>query len=187
MIRPAPPGRQVIRAPPGVFGYHSILVEGLMRHAASIALALAIGAGCNSTTSSPITETDGSAFYSCDTEMRAVRKVAGLERTSTAGSFVAKLVTTDPDPPVKGNNTWTIEIDDATTAPVDGLAMKATPFMPDHNHGTSVKALVSPAGTGVYTITPLYLYMSGYWEVTVDITPASGPMDRVMFPVCIEG
>jgi len=97
------------------------------------------------------------------------------------------LVASDPGPPVKGSNTWTVRILDPGGTPTDGLAMTVLPFMPDHGHGSTVKAAVTPMGDGVYVIKPLYLYMPGYWEVTLTVQPTGGTKDSVMFPVCIPG
>jgi hypothetical protein len=156
----------------------------------AIAVGLGSAAGCTSTTTSPITSTDAGGdaqFFSCDTETRATREPVGLDKTSKMGTFDVKVTAGDPDPAVKGTNTWTVQINDATATPVDGLTVKVTPFMPDHNHGTSVKAAVTPMGSGGYSITPLYLYMAGYWEITLDITPATGSSDSVVLPICIQG
>jgi hypothetical protein len=156
----------------------------------AIAIGLGSAAGCTSMTTSPITSADGgddATFFSCDTETRATREPVGLDKMSKMGTFDVKVTAGSPDPAVKGPNTWTVQIDDGTGAPVDGLTLKVTPFMPDHNHGTSVKATVTPMGSGGYAITPLYLYMAGYWEVTVDITPATGSSDSVVLPICIQG
>jgi hypothetical protein len=65
--------------------------------------------------------------------------------------------------------------------------MKATPFMPDHGHGTGVKAVVTPTGSdGRYEVAPLYLFMPGYWEVTLTVQTGA-VRDDVVFPVCISG
>ena len=178
------------------------------RHGAALALlrggfalsGLSLGCGSGST---PPTTADAD-FYSCAEEVRAVPYQPGMSVTSQAGSFVVKVLDstwTDPagrvlsEPPAKGTNVWTIEVDDATTAaPVDGLTITVTPRMPDHRHGTKTVA-VTPAGAGQYTVNPLYLYMVGYWEITLGISRApdadagivSAPSETAMFPVCISG
>jgi hypothetical protein len=46
---------------------------------------------------------------------------------------------------------------------------------------------VTPTGSdGTYAITPLYLFMAGYWEVTLTIQ-VGATRDDVVFPVCISG
>ena len=138
---------------------------------------------------------EGGTFLTCAQEMRAVPYAPGMQVMSTSGALVVKLLDSEPGPPfVKGNNDWTIEVDDATTAaPVDGATFGVMPFMIDHNHGTTVPAVVTPSGTpGQYTIAPLYLYMAGYWQIRLTITPpatgdadASAPPDKAVFHICV--
>jgi hypothetical protein len=152
------------------------------------ALTVGLAAGCNnSSVSSPITA-DDAGFYSCATETRAVADPTGLDKMSMKASYDVKLTTAAPAPAIKGTNTWTVNVADASAAPVPGLSIKVTPFMPDHEHGTSIKAAVTDNGDGSYKITPLYLYMAGYWEITLDFAAAgSAPEDTVVLPVCIQG
>lgn len=140
-------------------------------------------------------------FYSCTEEVRAAPYQPGMSVTSRDGRFVVKVLDstwTDAagkvtsQPPAKGTNVWTLEVDDvATSQPVDGLKIVATPRMPDHRHGTRTVA-VTPAGVGLYTLNPLYLYMVGYWEITLDLTDAPGSPtalapDSAMFHLCVSG
>ena len=120
-------------------------------------------------------------------ESRAIPYAPNLTRASASGAYQAVLVASDPAPPIKGTNVWTVQILDAGGVPQDGLAMTASPFMPDHNHPSTVKALVTPMGGGDYVVKPLYLYMPGYWEVTLSLQPPGGAKDTVMFPICIPG
>lgn len=133
-----------------------------------------------------VTATDGAALFSCETETRAVPYSADLTRSSSSGAWQAVLVASDPGPPIKGSNTWTVRILDGAGATRDDVVVTARTFMPDHNHGSTVKAVVTPMGAGVYRVAPLYLYMPGLWQVTLDIDAPTGP-DSVMFPVCIAG
>jgi hypothetical protein len=135
---------------------------------------------------SPPTSDASVAFFNCANEPRATPVMASLQRTSATGAFSATLVAAAPLPPAKGPNTWHVQIQDAGGAGVDILG-KVTPFMPDHNHGTSVKAVVTPEGSGAYTVDPLNLFMAGYWEITLELAPTGGGKDSVLFPVCIPG
>jgi hypothetical protein len=126
-------------------------------------------------------------LYSCTMETRAVRYEPNLTRTSESGAFQAILLESTPAPPARGSDAWTVKIVDADGAAQDGLTVVASPFMPDHGHPATVKAVVTPLGGGVYSMTPLYLYMPGYWEVTLTLQPPGGAKDRVMFPICIPG
>jgi hypothetical protein len=142
-------------------------------------------------------------FVTCRTEARAkdydLLKQGGTPLTSTPGGlYVLKLlsntftdssnVTTD-QPPAKGIDVWTVEIDRADTlAGVDGLTVSVSPYMPDHRHGTTPVGVTPVGAGGDYTIAPLNLYMAGYWEITVslvDPTADAGAGESVMVPICV--
>jgi hypothetical protein len=128
---------------------------------------------------------DPGMLSSCANETRAVAYVPDLSRTSASGSFTAVLVKSDPGPPIKGTNDWTVRILDANGAPVDGLVITGLPTMPDHTHPTSVLPVVTAKGGGTYDVSPVYLFMPGYWVVTLTLQPAAGAADTVTFPFCI--
>jgi hypothetical protein len=149
-------------------------------------LALAAGLALSGCGSSPPASADATGkLSSCDTETRAIPYMANLTRRSDSGAFTAVLVDSVPGPPIKGSNDWTVRIVDAGGAPIDGLTVTAAPKMPDHVHPTSVLPVVTAKGGGVYDLAPVYLFMPGYWVVTLTLQPASGPSDTVTFPVCI--
>lgn len=129
---------------------------------------------------------DGAALFSCETETRAIPYAPGLMRTSASGAWQAVLVSSEPGPPIKGTNTWTVRLLDSAGATRDDVTVTVRTLMPDHNHGSTVKAVVTPMGDGLYGVAPLYLYMPGLWQVTLVIEAPTGP-DNVMFPVCIAG
>jgi hypothetical protein len=143
-------------------------------------------AGCGGGTTPPL---DEAAFLTCATETRAMPYQAGMSVTSLSGFFTVKLLSSTPGPPIKGQNRWVVEIDDSTSgAPLEQVELTASPFMPDHKHPTQRSAVVTPAGSGTYILNPVYLFMSGYWEVSLNIsapTVASGAPDLAVIPVCI--
>lgn len=138
----------------------------------------------------------GADFIDCSAETRATPYQPGMKETSLSGAWVVKLLnntfTADgkvtAQAPAKGTDAWTIEVDDTSGRPTDGVVSGVNPYMPDHRHGTT-PVMVGAAGTGTYTLAPLYLYMSGYWEITVNLTgttsPSGGTTDSAMFPICI--
>ena len=155
---------------------------------------LAAAAGCGSNGQGPASQdgavpSDDGSFMTCAQDKRAMPYQPGMQVTSSAGTFTIKLLDSSPGPPVKGNNVWNLEIDDASSgAPVDGLAIDVTPWMPDHNHGTSAAVGVMPAGGGDYTLMPIYLYMSGFWQVKMNLTATAndaGTADNAILPICI--
>ena len=105
----------------------------------------------------------------------------------TSGALIVKLLESVPGPPVKGTDTWTIEVDQVDTGtPIEGLDVAVVPYMPDHMHGTNPVG-VTPAGAGTYTLAPVYLYMSGFWQVTVKLGGAAvaAGTDSAVIPICI--
>jgi hypothetical protein len=164
-----------------------VRVAGLI--ASLIALAAVAVSGCGSGGgAAPDAAGADSALYSCEMEPRAMTYTPGMAAKQSDGTFAAELMTTQPGQiPVKGSNDWTVEILDAAGNPADGLTVAVTSKMPDHNHPTTVQAVVTPAGGGMYSLSPVYLYMPGYWEVTLDVTDMSGTTGKLVFPICISG
>ena len=121
----------------------------------------------------------------CALEDRADEFVVGLARTGAAG-LTFRLMSSMPAPPSRGNNTWEIEIVDGAGAPVLGAAVSVKPFMPDHQHGTGVRAVLTEQGEGRYQATPVNLWMPGLWEITVGARPATGQPDEVVFRFCVS-
>ncbi|MEM9489707.1 MAG: hypothetical protein AAGC55_11210, partial [Myxococcota bacterium] len=62
-------------------------------------------------------------------------------------------------------------------------------WMPDHGHGTNTPAAITEMadGDGEYMVTPIDLWMPGYWELTISIDDGAGLADEVVFSTCIEG
>lgn len=161
-----------------------------------LCLLAALGAiGCGSTSAvPPPTPEDDADFVSCAAETRATPYTAGMSETSIAGSWTVKLLKNTyvlngkslSEAPAKGTDTWTIEIDDASGQPTDSVLNGVSPWMPDHQHGTTAVNGVG-IGAGKYTL-PIYFYMAGYWEVTINLSSAGdagSAMDSAMFPICV--
>lgn len=173
------------------------------------ALLLAAGwlgsAGCSAGSDS----TDGSSplsqFVDCTQETRATPYAAGTVERSGQMEFDVTLVDNRPGaadaqkPPgtwVRGSNTWDLMVRDSSGQGVAGLTIETVPFMPVHNHGTSITPVTTDESGGRYVISPLYLYMSGYWQITLNISAPSSDggssasqihPDSVVFNVCISG
>jgi YtkA-like len=153
---------------------------------AGVVLVVMAAVGCGSPAST-VDDASTGPLYSCSAETRAVQYMPNLERTSASGKYKGILVESVPAPPAHGSDTWTVKIVDANDVAQDGLPMTASPYMPDHRHPTTVKATVTPVGGGTYTVTPVYFFMPGYWEITFKLHPDDDPMDGVVFPICIPG
>jgi len=120
-------------------------------------------------------------------DARADAWVLPIRKGSAKGVFDVTLLASQASPPIIGDlTTWTLQVADAQGAMVQNAAIAAKPWMPDHGHGTSVNATVMPAGApGQYAITPLYLFMAGYWTVTFTISDGAGASDTVVYSVCL--
>ena len=99
-----------------------------------------------------------------------------------AGNFAFVLVNGQA---VRGTNTWTVQLLDAAGNPVTDAIISATPMMPAHGHGTSIVPQVQ-ASDGAYTISDLYLFMAGLWEVTIT-AEAHGKQDNAVYAFCVAG
>lgn len=121
----------------------------------------------------------------CAAETRDDEFAIGLAKS---GALVhASFVSASPAPPIKGDNTWVIELSDLGGQPLSDVSVVAIPMMPDHGHGTPVAAEVSAMETpGHYEITPVNLFMTGYWEITLELTLAAGEQDSLMFGFCVD-
>ena len=97
------------------------------------------------------------------------------------------LVSGNPAPPAKYNNTWTIKLLDGAGHPVTDATMTAMPFMPRHGHGTSIVPTVTNNGDGTYGVGILYFFMAGLWQVTLQVTQSSAGADTGIFSFCVEG
>lgn len=150
-----------------------------------LAAGLALGA-CGSGAQNSNGGTPGAE--TCANEKRADAWALGTVRTGTGGLLKAKLVAADPAPPIKGDNVWTLQILDASDQPLDGVALTVKPFMPDHGHGTPIAATVTEVGMGhQYRVTPVNLWMPGYWEIRLTLDAGGGKTDATAFKICIDG
>ena len=121
----------------------------------------------------------------CANNTRADVFATGLTKRGADGRYQFKLLAATPAPPARGDNAWVLEIDAVNGTSVTGAAVTATPFMPDHGHGTPMQVRVTPlSAPGQYQLAPLNLWMPGYWETSVAAT-SGGVGDSAIFKFCI--
>ena len=106
------------------------------------------------------------------------------------GDCSLQVISTDPGPPDRGDNTWTLQVLDATDAAMSITALQGSPFMPAHNHGTSPADHAGISTDQVtWTVGPFDLFMPGLWELRVAIL-LDEPTDaerQAIIPFCVEG
>jgi hypothetical protein len=127
------------------------------------------------------------ATVSCQNDPRVVPFTADVSKTSASGAFKVIILSADPAPPIVGTNTWMVKAQDATGAPVP-TPPKVEPFMPDHNHGPSVKARATAQPDGTFQVTPIEFIMTGVWRITFTV-PAlidGGAPESVAFFFCVD-
>jgi len=129
---------------------------------------------------------DGGESYNCAAEDRDDDFVVGLQKTGQSNKLAFKLLSATPAPPARGDNTWIVEVSAvATSTPVSGVTMVATPFMPDHQHGTPLGVVVEPMpDVGQYKLSPVNMWMPGLWQTTIE-AQSGADTDKVVFAFCI--
>jgi hypothetical protein len=92
--------------------------------------------------------------------------------TSADGHALHMTLFTAPQPPERGQNQSRLVFTDENGAPVEGLTLSVTPWMPEHGHGSAVTPDVQLEDAGTFTVTNLYLPMPGTWQLRIDVSGA---------------
>jgi hypothetical protein len=118
-----------------------------------------------------------------DGTLEASSLVSGVSAKGT--TITAKFVESDPSPPARYDNLWTMDFTDASGAPVTDMQMtSAQTWMPYHGHGWpgSGKALSEPGRFKV----KLNLNMRGYFEIKLAVKSAALGSDNITFNYCFR-
>lgn len=127
--------------------------------ALQLALALTLG-GCGEAT-------DGGQGL----DVPPVFSATPSEMVASASDRLQLAVTWSPETPVKGQNAVRLQfLDDQR--PVNGLTVDVVPWMPAHGHGTAIRPTVASSAPGEFVARPIYLYMSGAWQLRIAIAGA---------------
>ena len=130
-----------------------------------------------------------SGDVSCTDDARVDHFSAGMAKEGEHGALTFELLTSDPAPPAKGDNAWTLRIFDAAHAPAD-VSLDVQLAMPDHGHGSRVAPKISYEAEQ-FSVAPLDLFMAGVWQIDFHAKASDGddetPVDDVSFFFCIEG
>lgn len=125
----------------------------------------------------------------CSTVSGTDTFVVGLEHPGVAGKFRFSLMSIDPAPAARGDNTWVVAVNRVSGGvgadPVEGATISVTPYMPAHMHSTPITAQVTALAGGQYELRPVNLWMPGVWETTIQAT-SGGESDRAVYTFCIQ-
>lgn len=132
---------------------------------------------------------DGDEVVDCSTTTGTDTFVVGLEHRGVAGKLGFALMSIDPAPAARGDNTWVVKVSRLTGGQVgeavDGATISVSPFMPSHMHSTPITAQVTALTGGQYELRPVNLWMPGVWETTIQAT-SNGDSDRAVYKFCIQ-
>jgi hypothetical protein len=147
---------------------------------------------------------DGAAqdadFVQCDMTP-AVDYTPGMQVTSVSGAYVVTLVSAMAAPPggtatvdiaASGFDTWAISVTDASGGAPSAVTLTAEkPWMPLHNHGASTFPTVTAGDTGMFSVSKMDFFMTGYWSVPFDLQAAAGTADagatdKATFAICLR-
>jgi hypothetical protein len=163
-----------------------------MRWASLLAVPIAIGfgvLGCSSHSDAAGGDDSGagpdtSGLVGCD-DPRVQTYAPNMQQLGASSHFSFVLVSSSPAPPADESNIFTLQVLDASGQPVTGATVTVVPTMPLMSHGTS-EVTVTPNADGSYTLSPLYFFMAGLWEVAIKAT-SGGQTDTTSYYFCVAG
>lgn len=132
----------------------------------------------------PAVTPDGGAV-GCDNDSRVTPFATGIKATSASGNLVVELLSADPSPPQRGAgdagmNAWKVRITTGGQTPTE--AVTVTTLMPDHGHGSPKVPVLTPNGDGTFTLSDLFLFMGGVWEISF----TESPQEIAKFSFCVD-
>jgi YtkA-like len=153
---------------------------------AAIACVGGIGA-CSSSSGEPVS---GSTAELTDNAQACPSWTEGLDKyapglSHPGSTFTFELTSASPPPPAPENMVWQLKVMDASGQPVTGATMTAPKtWMPQHMHASTAEPVVQDNNDGTFTVSNLYLYMPGVWQVTVNATSGT-TTDSAVFTFCL--
>ena len=102
-------------------------------------------------------------------------------RASEAGLYRATIRPQGDSIPRGRLHSWTLHLETASGAPVEGATVKVDGGMPQHGHGLPTRPRVTRAlGGGDLLVEGMKFNMGGWWVVTFGVRAAAGA-DSVVF------
>jgi hypothetical protein len=99
------------------------------------------------------------------------------------------LVSSAPAPPSQYANVWTLKITDASGGSPNVSDVSVSPYMPLMGHGSDQVPSLAANADGTFTVSDVYLFMTGLWAVTVSVSapPDAGTSgDSAVFSFCVN-
>jgi hypothetical protein len=134
---------------------------------------------------------DDTEEVDCETVTGTDTFVVGLDKPGAGGALDFQLMSAEPAPPARDDNSWIVQINSMASgvvgAPIDGATLAVTPFMPAHQHGSPIRAQITPVAgqPGQYAISPVNMWMPGVWETTIQAT-SGDTTDKAVYRFCID-
>jgi hypothetical protein len=156
-----------------------------MTRASLLMLLTAASLSCGGTSNSlPVDNLDAGEVIDCATDARVFNYQPGMSVKSASGNLNFQLLSSNPGPPAKGTDVWSLKVTNAAGQSQSNLNMSVLPFMPDHGHGTSIDAQITAGADGTYSVKPIYFFMPGVWRITFS---TAAPSDTAVFFFCVPG
>ncbi|MCP4443864.1 MAG: hypothetical protein GY811_00780 [Myxococcales bacterium] len=144
-------------------------------------IAAALAFACGDKSDPGVTD----AHADCSQDPRAQEFVPGMHVAAPDGVGLL-LVSAAPAPPVRFENTWTVQAVDAEQNPLAVTSLSIEPFMPDHGHGTpQPPEPVAGGDVGSFEMGPFDLWMPGVWQLHVTMEHEGGTSVATL-TFCIE-
>jgi hypothetical protein len=103
-------------------------------------------------------------------------------RTSEAGRYRATITPEGDSIPTGKLQRWTLHLETANGAPVDGCTITVDGGMPQHGHGLPTTPRVTrQLGHGDHLVEGMKFNMGGWWVVKFRVASASAGADSVVF------
>lgn len=153
-----------------------------------IALATGLLLACSASSAGDADPPDGGdgGIVGCQSYAAVEAFAPDLVKQGEAKNFTFVLLSSTPTPPAVEQNTWVVQVLDASNNPVSGASLTSVvPYMPTMGHGTSTpQVTLNPDGS--FTISSIYLFMPGIWQTTI-VAEAGQTKDSVAFTFCVAG
>jgi hypothetical protein len=137
-----------------------------------------------------------SGTVECATEAGVDSYAPGLSKLGANGALTFTLASSTPAPPALDDNVFVVQVTDLDGNPLEG-ELSAVLDMPDHGHNSPKTPVITfDAGSGTFSLDPMYFFMVGLWRITLTFAPAASgaagagdseaSADSAVFKFCVD-